>query len=108
MEKNDLTGKAFIPQEWIEYAEGSIVSRQLTKNAAGNITLFAFAAGQQLSEHSAPFDAVIQILAGDADIRIGGTSHHLTAGQMIIMPADIPHAVLALTKFKMLLIMIKG
>jgi len=108
MKQNELIGTAFMPKERISYAEGSVVSQQLTQNAAGNITLFAFDKGQQLSEHSAPFDAVIQLLEGEAEIRIDGVSHHLTADQMIIMPADIPHAVLATTRFKMLLIMIKG
>lgn len=108
MKQSEFAGTAFTPKERIVYAEGSIVSQQLTKNEAGNITLFAFDKGQQLSEHSAPFDAVIQILEGEAEIRIDGIPHHLIADQMIIMPADVPHAILATTRFKMLLIMIKG
>ncbi len=84
------------------------MSQQITKNDVGNITLFAFDKDQQLSEHSAPFDATVQVLDGEAEIRIGGTPHVLKAGDMIIMPANIPHAVFAISAFKMLLIMIKG
>ncbi|WP_306540800.1 cupin domain-containing protein [Dysgonomonas sp.] len=92
----------------MEYSKNSVVSQQITKNDVGNITLFAFDKDQQLSEHSAPFDATVQVLDGEAEIRIGGTPHVLKAGDMIIMPANIPHAVFAISAFKMLLIMIKG
>lgn len=98
----------FSPVNNIEYSKNSIVSQQITKNDVGNITLFAFDKDQQLSEHSAPFDATVQVLDGEAEIRIGGTPHVLKAGDMIIMPANIPHAVFAISAFKMLLIMIKG
>lgn len=94
--------------ENISYASNSVVSQQITKNEVGNITLFAFDKDQQLSEHSAPFDAVVQVLDGEVEIRIGGKPHLLKVGQMIIMPANIPHAVFAVTPFKMLLTMIKG
>jgi len=98
----------FAPKEEISYVANSVVSQQITKNKAGNITLFAFAEGQQLSEHSAPFDAVIQVVDGMAEIHIAGEPHQVQAGEMIILPANIPHAVYATTAFKMLLTMIRG
>ena len=90
------------------YQDGSVVSRQITKAEAGNVTLFAFDAGQELSEHTAPFDALVQVLDGEADIFISGKPHHLTTGQAIILPADHTHAVKAPQKFKMLLTMIRA
>jgi quercetin dioxygenase-like cupin family protein len=92
----------------VEYAPESIVSRQLIKNDAGTITLFAFDKGQSLSEHSAPFDAVVQIVDGQAELIIGGQSVPVTAGQIAVMPADVPHAVKAPARFKMLLTMLKA
>jgi quercetin dioxygenase-like cupin family protein len=91
----------------IEYASDSVVSKMLIKKEAGNLTLFAFDKGQALSEHTAPFDAAVQILDGIAEIIIGEKSHILKEGKFVIMPADIPHAVKATEKFKMLLTMIK-
>ncbi|MEI7846153.1 MAG: cupin domain-containing protein [Chloroflexota bacterium] len=90
------------------YQDGSVVSRQITKADAGNVTLFAFDAGQELSEHTAPFDALVQILDGEAEILISGESFMLKAGQSIILPADKPHAVKASKQFKMLLTMIRA
>lgn len=98
----------FSPVNNIEYSKNSIVSQQITKNDVGNITLFAFDKDQQLSEHSAPFDDSVLVLDGEVEIRIGGTPHVLKTGDMIIMPANIPHAVFAISAFKMLLTMIKG
>lgn len=98
----------FTPADEVTYASGSIVSKQLTYNAAGNITLFAFDAGQQLSEHTAPFDAVVQVIDGEAEIHLAGQSHTVRTGQMLIMPANVPHALYAEQRFKMLLTMIKG
>lgn len=92
----------------IEYAAGGVISKQVLKNDSGNITLFSFDKGQGLSEHTAPFDAVVEILDGEAEITIAGKRLSLTAGQSVIMPADIPHALLAKQPFKMLLTMIKG
>ena len=89
------------------YQEGSVVSRQITKSEAGNVTLFAFDAGQELSEHTAPFDALVHILDGEAEVRLDGVPYALAAGDAIIMPADIPHALKATTKFKMLLTMVR-
>ena len=91
----------------VSYQDGSVVSRQITKADAGNVTLFAFDTGQELSEHTAPFDALVHVLEGEAEIRISGKAYELKAGDAIIMPADEPHAVRATTRFKMLLTMIR-
>ncbi len=93
--------------ELVVYQEGSVVSRQITKADAGNVTLFAFDMGQELSKHTAPFDALAHVLDGEAEIRISGKPFHLRSGDAIIMPANEPHAVKALTRFKMLLTMIR-
>ena len=85
-----------------------MVSRTLIKNTAGTVTLFAFGAGQGLSTHSAPFDALVQVLSGQARVTIDGQDHDLHAGQAILMPADIPHALHATADFRMLLVMVKG
>jgi len=95
------------PAEMVDYAEGSVVSRTLVKNEAGTITLFSFDAGQSLSEHSAPYDAIVQIIDGTAELIIGGKSVDAECGEMVLMPADIPHAVKANKKFKMLLTMLR-
>ena len=92
----------------IEYSNNSVVSRELLKNTCGTLTLFAFDAGQGLSEHSAPFDAVVQIFDGEAELKIGDTIITAQNGDTVLMPADIPHAVTAKKPFKMLLIMIRG
>lgn len=91
----------------INTQEGSIVSRTLIKKNGGTLTLFAFDRGQSLSEHSAPFDAVVQILDGEAELTIGGVKVAAPAGKTVLMPANIPHAVHAPRPFKMLLIMIR-
>lgn len=92
--------------ELVSYNEGSVVSRQITKADAGNVTLFAFDKDQELSEHTAPFDALVHVIDGETEIKISGKPFHLKSGDAIIMPADEPHAVKALTRFKMLLTMI--
>ena len=92
----------------VGYQEGSIVSRIIVKREAGNVTLFAFDAGQELSEHTAPYDALVQVVEGEATITIAGRPHRLHAGEMIVMPARQPHAVTALSRFKMLLTMIRS
>lgn len=94
--------------EMIEYSAGGVISKQVLKNDAGNITLFSFDKGQGLSEHTAPFDAVVEILDGEAEITIAGKPLLLTTGQTVIMPANVPHALFAKQQFKMLLTMIKG
>ena len=90
------------------YAEGSVVSRTILETESGNLTVFAFDKGQKLSEHSAPFDAAVQILDGKAEITIAGKLNELQKGQFIIMPANVPHALRAPERFKMLLTMIKA
>ena len=91
----------------VKYSENSIVSRQVIKEATGNVSLFAFDKGQELSEHTAPFDALVQVLEGNVEISIAGKKYPLEQGSSIIMPADIPHAVKAVERFKMLLTMIR-
>jgi len=100
-------GKSFCFSETITYADGGIVSKKVIQKEKGNVTLFAFDKGQKLSEHTAPFDALVQVLEGEAEIIIGGNPNVLKSGESIIMPAGIPHAVNALTPFKMLLTMIR-
>jgi quercetin dioxygenase-like cupin family protein len=92
----------------IAYADHSVVSHTLLKKESGSITLFSFDAGQGLSEHTAPYDALVYILDGKAEIRIGGDPHEVNTGEMLIMPAHIPHALSAKERFKMLLVMIKS
>ena len=92
----------------VDYQEGTIVSRTISNKPSGTITLFAFAKGQALSEHTAPFDAMLVVLDGRAEVIISGSPHRVNQGEMIIMPANKPHAVKAADNFKMLLIMIKG
>lgn len=92
----------------VSYSDNATVSKMVLKKQTGNITLFAFDAGQSLSEHSAPFDAFVQVMEGKGRIIINKTGHDLLPGQFIIMPANVPHAVQALEKFKMMLVMIKG
>uniref|UniRef100_UPI0040569476 cupin domain-containing protein n=1 Tax=Candidatus Electronema sp. TaxID=2698783 RepID=UPI0040569476 len=94
--------------ELAAYQEGSVVSRTLLTKLTGTVTLFAFAQGQGLSEHTAPFDAMVQILEGEAEITLAGQLFRLGAGEMLIMPAQQPHALRALTPFKMLLTMIRS
>jgi len=91
----------------VGYNDDSVVSRQIVKAEGGNVTLFAFDKDQELSEHTAPFDALVHILDGEAQIKISGKNFQLIAGDAIIMPAEEPHAVKALTRFKMLLTMIR-
>ncbi len=92
----------------IAYQAGSVVSREIISRSTGTVTLFAFDAGQGLSEHTAPFDAMVSLLDGEVEITISGEKHLLQKGDMIVMPAHQPHALRAVTKFKMLLVMIKS
>ena len=109
IEQSDtLKGKAFDLKDHVTYAIGSVVSQTLLKKNAGNITLFSFSEGQGLSEHTAPFDAVVYILDGQAEITIGGETQTVRQGEMLIMPANIPHALHAAKRFKMLLTMIRS
>jgi quercetin dioxygenase-like cupin family protein len=103
-----LLGQAIELIGLIDYQEGSVVSRTIIDKATGTCTLFAFDGGQGLSEHTAPFDALVYILDGEAEVTISGKSLHLKDGDMVIMPADEPHALRAIKKFKMMLVMIKS
>lgn len=96
------------PLRLADYQEGAVVSRILLKRAGGTITLFAFDAGQSLSEHTAPFDAMAQVLEGEADVTIAGTLLKVVAGAVVLIPAHQPHMVRARTRFKMLLTMIRS
>jgi quercetin dioxygenase-like cupin family protein len=100
--------KVFSFKDTVDYAEGAIVSKTVLKKESGNISLFAFAKGEALSEHTAPFDAMIQVVEGKGEVTIGGSPFILESGQTIIMPANIPHSVKAVEKFKMVLTMIKS
>lgn len=93
--------------ELVAYQDGGVVSRTLVKTSGGTLTVFAFDAGQALSEHAAPFDAVVQVLDGEVELVIGGKPVPAKAGQTVLMPANVPHAVNAITRFKMLLTMIR-
>jgi quercetin dioxygenase-like cupin family protein len=109
MESNEFEkAKVFSFNESVEYASGGILSKTVLKKETGNISLFSFAKGEALSEHTAPFDAMIQVVDGKGEIIIGGKSYFLEAGQSIIMPADITHAVRAVEEFKMVLTMIRS
>lgn len=95
-------------KELIDYQDDSVVSREIIRKSTGTITLFAFDKSQGLSEHTAPFDAMVQILDGEAEITISGKAYHLKEGQMIILPVNEVHALKAISKFKMLLVMIRS
>lgn len=95
-------------KEMVTYQDGSIVSKEVIRKPAGTVTIFAFDRDQGLSEHTAPFDAMVAVLDGEAEITIAGVSHHLKEGEMIIMPGGKPHALKALQRFKMMLVMIKA
>ena len=92
----------------VNYQAGSIVSREIIKKPTGNVTVFAFDEGQGLSEHTAPFDALVQIVEGETEIMISGRPHRLQGGEMILLPANQPHALKALKRFKMILTMIRS
>jgi quercetin dioxygenase-like cupin family protein len=95
-------------EELAQYQPGSVVSRQIVKREKGNVTLFAFDAGQELSEHTAPYDALVHVIDGEVEITIAGKQVRAKAGEMVIMPANQPHALKAITRFKMLLTMIRA
>lgn len=105
---DSLIARPFALNSLVQYQSGAVVSRTLIDKKIGTLTLFAFDDGQGLSEHTAPFDACVQIVDGAADITIGGEVHRVSAGEMIIMPAHVPHALRAAGPFQMLLIMIRA
>ena len=102
-----VTPKVEILKALVEYQEGAIVSRTIMDKPQGTVTLFAFSEGEGLSEHTTPCEALVQVLDGESEVTIGGEAFHLDEGEIIVMPADIPHALRALGRFKMLLVMIK-
>ena len=104
----ELIGTALTLRELVSYQEGSVVSKTLIDKKIGTLTMFSFGAGQGLSEHTAPFDAVVQVVDGEAEVIINGEPQTVHAGQLIIMPANIPHELKAVKPFKMLLIMIRA
>ncbi len=106
-ETDDLHAQAKAVTDLVQYQSGAVVSRTLIKKKTGTITLFAFDAGQELSEHSAPFDALVHVLDGEAEVSISGTPHSVSAGQMIVLPANEPHAIRAVSAFTMVLAMVR-
>lgn len=106
-DENNLVGVVLNVKDLVSYQPGSVVSRTLIDKDAGTVTLFAFDTGQGLSEHTAPFDALVQVIDGVADITIAGSVNTVKEGEMIIMPANKPHSLKANPRFKMLLVMIR-
>lgn len=104
----EIKGKVLKLNELIDYQDDSVVSREIIRKDTGTVTLFAFDRGQGLSEHTAPFDVMVQVIDGEAEITISGEKNRVAAGEMIIMPANEPHAVMAVEPFKMLLTMIRS
>ncbi len=113
MKKNNQAKKELLPAVpcdlagLVEYAEDSVVSRTIADAKSATVTVFAFARGQGLSEHSAPFDALVNVIEGEGEFTVGGEKHRVSAGQILRMPADVPHSVRAAKPFKMMLIMIR-
>ena len=113
MDNESNTGNILIAQSaemaaLVDYQSGTVVSRTIIERNTGTVTLFAFDKGQGLSEHTAPFDALVYIIDGEAEITISGRSIRMKAGEVVIMPANEPHALKAVERFKMILVMIKG
>lgn len=104
----ELKARVLKAENLIEYQEGAIVSKEILRKSTGNITMFAFDKGEGLSEHTAPFDAIVQVIEGKAEITISGKKNILEKGDMIIMPANEPHSLLAIERFKMILTMIRS
>ena len=107
-QERGLAGEARRLADLIAYQDGSVVSRQVMKSEGGNVTLFAFDRGEGLTEHTSPFDALVYVLDGEAEVTVSGVASTLREGDMILMPANAPHALKAPSRFKMLLVMVKG
>jgi quercetin dioxygenase-like cupin family protein len=103
-----IKGKVFHLKDLVEYQDGTVASRMIINKPAGSITIFSFDAGEGLSEHTAPFDAVVTILDGECEVWVGGETHAMQEGETIIFPANVPHALSAVTRFKMALTMIRA
>jgi quercetin dioxygenase-like cupin family protein len=108
MSSGDMVAGKARAIDLVDYQKGSVVSRTILEKETGTVTLFAFDQGQGLSEHTAPYDALVYVLDGEADITISGRTHQLSVGEMIIMPANEPHALKAVKRFKMELTMIRS
>ncbi|MBN1288124.1 MAG: cupin domain-containing protein [Actinobacteria bacterium] len=108
MEKADIRSDILNLAQVIDYQAGSVVSREIVKGKTGGVTVFAFDEGEGLSEHTAPFDALVQVLDGEVEVMISGRLLRLEEGESVIMPADQPHSLKALKRFKMLLTLIKS
>ena len=104
----NLSAQILNPNDLVAYQTGSVVSRTIINQKTGTITLFAFDQGEELSEHTAPYDALVSLFDGEAEISISGQPHHLKNGEMIILPANQPHALKAIQRFKMALTMIRS
>jgi quercetin dioxygenase-like cupin family protein len=106
--KESLTGRAVAMNELVSYQSGAVVSRTLIDRKIGTITLFSFDEGQGLSEHTAPYDAFVQVVDGTAEVTIAGSPQQVNCGEFIIMPANVPHSLKAVERFKMMLVMIRA
>jgi quercetin dioxygenase-like cupin family protein len=104
----ELKAKVLKVEDLIEYQDGAVVSREIIRKETGTVTIFAFDKGEGLSEHTAPFDAMVQVIGGKAEITISGKKNILGSGDMIIMPANVPHALHGLERYKMVLTMIRS
>ena len=105
--REDLKGKIIHLPDLVEYAEGTVASRMVINRKTGSVTIFSFDENEGLSEHTAPFDAMVTILDGDCEVWVAGNTFQMKTGETIIFPAGVPHALSAITKFKMILVMIK-
>lgn len=106
--KDDMVGKVLVIKDLVSYQDGAVVSRTLINKSVGTVTAFSFDEGEGLSEHTAPYDAMVEIVDGEAEITIAGKKNLVRAGEMLIMPANQPHALHGVTAFKMMLIMIRA
>jgi quercetin dioxygenase-like cupin family protein len=107
-QREELKGRVLHLGDLVDYQEGTVASRMIVSNPAGSITLFSFGEDEGLSEHTAPYDAVVTILDGECEVWLAGETHLMKEGDTIIFPANAPHALSAVTRFKMMLVMIRG
>ena len=105
--REELKGKVIVLPDLVQYAEGTVASRMVINRNAGSVTIFSFDENEGLSEHTAPFDALVTILEGDCEVWVAGKTYPMKTGETIIFPAGVPHALSAITRFKMCLVMIK-
>jgi quercetin dioxygenase-like cupin family protein len=106
-EKEEIKARVLSAKDLVEYQEGSVVSREIVRGGAGTVSVFAFDEGEGLSEHTAPFDALVHVLDGEVEVTIAGNPLHLSEGEIVIMPAGSSHSLKALSRFKMVLTLIK-